>query len=272
MPSNSNKNGDGKAVTVYGERDEVRELAFRVGQFMPGGASLSERERLMVAQYALAVDANPYRGEVYVIPTRQGPRVVDGYKLLVRWAKSECGYSEKYDALPADELPEGAIGYRCWILRNDSLAMLNSLTSAGMDGRDAFEIVATSAVGIVTKGDRTDKKGCEMDPPKSWSWEQVAQKRALKNALRFSHGSPSPSELAKMHWLVDDVETKPEDWEDVTPDMSSFEREELAKLSATTREALERIAALSEEERSELLNRHQEVMHGSEEELNGEII
>ncbi|MCK5644137.1 MAG: hypothetical protein KAJ19_25280, partial [Gammaproteobacteria bacterium] len=39
------------------------------------------------------------------------------------------------------------------------------------------------------------------------------------NALNKSHGMPTMKELAKESWMVDNVETTPQDWEGIDPDM-----------------------------------------------------
>lgn len=226
----TNKQTPDLALTEYGTRDNIAALSRRLQAMHPDAQDAATARAL--AQYAIALDANPFRGEVYAFTSRGKLVLVDGYKLLVRWAKRQMAYSERYERLTADELPDAdAIGHRCSILRDDARATLTDLVQAGATFAEAFEIAATSAVGVVVKADHSNRQ-----PPKGWTWDQVARKRALKNALNLSHGAPSPREIAQGSWIVDDVVTIPADWHECTPEMSTHERERLAKLHARDRE------------------------------------
>lgn len=245
-------------------RENVLALARRLKAMLPGGDRLSLAQAMATAQYAMMSDANPFRGEIYAYPDRGGQLVlVDGYKLLVRWAKRQAPYAEKFEPLPADQLREGDIGYTCWILRDDNRPLLRDLIGAGADFREAYEIAASAAVGIVRKEEMTSQKtGRPIPPPKGWDWDQVARKRALKNALNLSHGAPSPREIARETWLVGDTETIPEDWQQCKPEMLPAERERLAALNAQERDRREEWEQMTEEEIQETLERNLEILHG----------
>lgn len=221
----------------YGGRQAVVTLGKRIKTMLPGGDNLSDAQAMAVAQYSMLLDANPFRGEVYGYTDRHGFHLVDGYKMLVRWARKTCPYTESYTAI--EDLPDGAIGYRCHILRDDARTTLQDFVKLGATFPQAYELTAVSAVGVVTKADMTTRDGRPMDPPSGWTWDQVARKRALKNALNLSHGAPSPREIASQSWTVGDIETRPEDWADVTPDMPPYEREAIAEGSARIRQAHE---------------------------------
>jgi hypothetical protein len=80
-------------LAEYGSRDDVAALARRIKTLMPGGDKLSLAQAMAAAQYAILLDANIYRGEVYAWVDKRGQLVLeDGYKLLVRWAKDHCNY------------------------------------------------------------------------------------------------------------------------------------------------------------------------------------
>ena len=241
-----------KAVTVvqedlslaeYGTRQDVVALARRIKSLLPGGDKMNLEQAMSLAQYSMLTDSNPFRGEIYGYVGSRGEFVlVEGYKLLVRWAKRQCPYSERYEILEA-ELPDNAVvGYRCHILRDDAKATLFSLVEAGARFDVAFGIAATSAVGVVTKLDMTTKAGKKNQPPKGWTWDQVARKRALKNALNLSHGAPSPKEIAAESWMVNGVETKMSDW-------TNSANEGQARLNAETRETTEKFHALDRDEK-----------------------
>lgn len=220
---------------VWGDKAMVSSFAGRIKKLMPG--NLNDTEALALAQYSAVLDANPFRGEIYAYTDRDGKLVlVEGYKLLIRWARRQCNYTDRYDALNAADMPKGAIGYRCHVLRDDSLKTLTTLTTVGAPWNEAFEIAAQSAVGVVT----TQEQGRK--PPTGWTWDEVARKRALKNALNRAYGSPSPREMAKETWVVNGVETLPKDWNESLDERSQWERERAAELNARDRERRERIS------------------------------
>jgi len=229
----------------YGSDEELHALADRIKETLSGVDKLTDNQVLMFAQYCRVTDVNPWRGEAYpFIDSRGEFHIVDGYKALVRWAKRQAPYSDKYE-LVTEGLAKDDIGYRCWILRNDALPILTALVQSGLPGREAFEIAATSAIGVVTKNERWSRKyNKEISPPTGWTWDQVAQKRALKNALNLSHGAPSPQELAAGSWVVNDTQTLPEDWQQVTARMPAYEREAIAEGTAQLRKALEHSAQM----------------------------
>ena len=221
----------------YRDRQEVAVIGKRLKAMMPGGDKLSDSQAMALAQYAMLLDANPFRGEVYGYTDRHGFHLVDGYKMLVRWARKQCPYTESYKEIP--DLPKEAIGFRCYILRQDARPALQEFVQMGATFEQAYELATVSAVGIVTKSDMTTRDNRPMDPPAGWTWEQVAKKRALKNALNLSHGAPSPREIAAQSWEINGQQTTASDWEDVTPDMPQYEREAIAEKTARMREAHE---------------------------------
>lgn len=213
-------------------REEVKALAGRIRAMMPG--DLGQEEALLLAQYSAAMDANPYRGDVYAFKTRGKIVLVEGYKLLIRWARNQCNFSDRYTPLGGGEIPEGAIGHRCQVLRDDAKDMLETLVKAGAPWAEAFDIASQSAVGVVTKQDMFTRDNRPIPPPKGWTWDEVAKKRSLKNALNRAYGAPSPREMARQTWMVDGIETVADDWEGSEP--------LLAKANAQDRERRGRIS------------------------------
>jgi hypothetical protein len=219
----------------YGERDQIVAMGRRIGALLPGGNKMSDAEAMALAQYSITQGANPFRGEVYGYKDGRGQfHLVEGYKLLVRWAKAKCDYSEWFVSL---EMDDSSIGFQCYILRNDKQDLLNSLLQAGMDSDKAIEIAASSAGGVVRA---KEMAGPRSQPPSGWTWQDVAKKRALKNALQRSHGAPSPIEIAKESWNVEGHTTIPEDWKPIRPNMTPNEAEAEAAYNAKTRERHER--------------------------------
>jgi hypothetical protein len=231
-----------RALARYQDASDVEAFAERIRTTYPGGSKLTVYQATAFAQYCLITDVNPWRGEAYPFTDAKGEfHVIDGYKALVRWARRECPYSERMVPLTtADGITTDDIGYRCFILRNDSLPLLQTLIQAGVDPIQAYEMAAVSAIGVVTKSDRWSRKwNKEILPPTGWTWDEVARKRALKNTLNRSHGAPSPSEFARETWNINDRITIPADWAAVEPGMPVAEREAIAAGSARIREAHE---------------------------------
>jgi hypothetical protein len=227
------------AIEEFGTRRDIAALSNRIRAMMPGGEKLTPQEAMATAQYALTLGANPFRGEIYAYQDRGKLQIVEGYKLLVRWAKRQCDYSEWYT--PMDNLPQGSVGFWCHILRDDKKGLLDSLLRGGMELDRAMDIVTTTAGGVVRNGDGTAA-------PKGWTLEDVAKKRALKNALNKSHGVPSLQEIADMSWRVHETETQPEDWAEVTSDMTPNEAAATAEYNAKTRKRRETPPDITAEE------------------------
>lgn len=55
------------SLSVYGSREEVRELAERFRRMLPGGAKMSEGDALALAQIGLAHDLDAFNKEIWLI-------------------------------------------------------------------------------------------------------------------------------------------------------------------------------------------------------------
>lgn len=185
------------SLSQWHSRQDIAAYGRRIKTMLPSGDKLSDLNAMALAQYSLAMGLNPFRGEVYGYVDRRGQFVmVDGYKALVRWAHWRMPYTHSFEDMAGDpELPENAIGARCYILRQDNRAMLLDLIKAGATFPEAKALTTTWAVGIVQDTEQVTRDGRPIPPPSGWTWEQVARKRALKNALNQSHGMPSPVEI-----------------------------------------------------------------------------
>lgn len=246
----------------YYDRDTIEAMARRLVALLPGGNKMGVANAMVLAQYALAIGANPFRGDVYgYVDPRRGNKfvIVEGYKLLVRWAKFQMPYLEQFERMPEEdpELPAAAIGYRCWILRNDSPYFL-PLVHNGVGHLEALRFCATMSVGIVTKDDRRGRQGQDIAPPVTWTWDERARTRALKNALRKSHTVPHPQDVWQLSWSVGNTLTSPKDWYTGDPTLSAFERERLAAVTAQSRDGV----PVTRENADEVLANGREILHG----------
>jgi len=253
-------------IMAWADRADVREMSIRVRKFMPGGDKLSDAEALILAQYALTMDANPFRGEVYAYVDKRGQLcLVEGYKLLVRWCKRQGDYLERYE--PISGLPDGDVGFRCWIFPLNRTSTVQQFVKMGADFKTAYELASTWADGVVRKMEKFARDGHAISPPAGWTWEQTARKRALKAALRLAYGAPSPREIARETWMVADTQTQPDDWTGLEQNMPTVARERVAELSAQTRDALEEFRVLSPEEQQAALEQNRLLLHGEDDEL-----
>jgi len=232
--------------TGWGDRTEITTMGKRLSAMLPGVRN--EQEALRLAQASILSRANPFRGEMYVF----GDQIIEGYKLLIRWAKRQEDYTAKYTKLSDDDdnmtqVKGAEIGYICELWRDSTRSGLVEACKAGIPYEAAQEMfIPERAVGIVSHKDTYNStKKYDIDPPKGWSWEQVAKKRALKNALNLAYGMPSPDELARESWEVDGQTTQAEDWQGVE-ELNPGDAAALAKDRAHWREHNEQIAASSE--------------------------
>lgn len=239
---------DNQSLILAGEKEELIDLGNKMKALLPGGGNLTDTQAMSVGNYAFLTRANPFRGEIYGYEGKGGQLVlVDGYKLLIRWAKKISDYDEDYgERLPpgVEGLKDTDIGYRCKIMRHDRKKAIKEYVDLGATFKEAYELVSNSAVGIVTANETRNA------PPKGWSWDQVARKRALKNVLNQAYAMPSIEELAKMNWEVDGQETLPEDWAAPDTYRSTEEAEAHARLAAQERERQEKVAGLDEAEKA----------------------
>jgi hypothetical protein len=118
------------AIAPMGSRKVVRELAVRIHAMAPGGMKMTPAECVVLAQYAISLEANPFVGEVWLMKNQNSGEVLGlapGIRLFRRKAdeqdekRADLRNVEIY-ALSPDErkdylVPEGALAYKA-ILRS----------------------------------------------------------------------------------------------------------------------------------------------------------
>jgi len=143
-----------KTALITKDRKELITLGNEFNSLLPNGSDLTPDQAVSLAKYSVLNRANPFRGEVYGYTNGKGNlQLVDGYKLLVRWAKNISDYSEKYEPLQtgAEGLVEGDIGYQCRILRDDKKSDLTFFIEAGASFQESYNLASVAAVGVVAK-------------------------------------------------------------------------------------------------------------------------
>jgi hypothetical protein len=246
---------DNQSLILAGNKEDLIETGHQLKALLPGGDKLTDNQAISVGNYAQLTKANPFRGEIYGYTDKNGKLIiVDGYKLLIRWAKSISDYDEDYgDRLPvgAEDIAEGDIGYRLTIMRHDKKKGIKEYVDMGATFKEAFDLVANRAVGVVRKSETWNSyKNKAIPPPKGWTWDEVARKRALKNVLNRAYAMPSIEELVKLNWDVDGQETVAEDWAAPDTYRSTEEAEAHARLAAQERERQENVDGMDEAEKA----------------------
>ena len=226
------------SILEYGHRDDIVAFGNRIFSMLPGASKIGQNNARALAQYALSIDANPWRGELYGWINQKGEFIMDeGYKLLVRWANNAGGYHIRYTKMaPGEEgIQEGDLGYMAQIMRRDKMQEFSDLIRGGMEQELALDFICDRAVGILSKSEMFYQDGNKRQPPTGWTWDERARTRALKNGIKKAFGTPSPREIAKQSWMVEDVQTEPQDWTTIKQEMSIQERELEAKYNAQKR-------------------------------------
>lgn len=199
-----------KALTVknidapvsWGDREEIDAIAKRLKAMLPNGNRMTNEQAFAAAQYAQLTTLDPFSGGFYVIP---GGGIHNHYATIAAWAQDKEPFNDKYFPLDADEMrfeginPDEVIAaWKCYVLKDSKAELLGTYLKAGIGLQDALDLAATRGIGVITKSDTVDKFGKPMSPPKTWTWDKKAQKRALTDALKRSHGKPTAAELRAM--------------------------------------------------------------------------
>ena len=206
------------------------------------------------------------RGDIIIRPGDEfnKPRIGPGYKNLVRWARKQCGYTTR---LSNDDV-SGNIVVRCQLMRNDALPLFNAFVAAGADFDAAYTTAAVQSVGIVTADEQQRTidahSGKVNEPPTGWDWRQVAQKRAITNAISLAYGQPTLDEMLAEASLADGEETIESDWRNDDPPQV---RTRMAAARARARAARARVAEMSDDEIAEMLAHNVALLRGGGEEI-----
>jgi len=216
------------ALAMFGERDDIKEMAERLRKMMPGTVSLSDTEALTVAQIAVAHGLDPFNGEVWPLKSDKDGQtkwygVMVGIKGLRkcahRQAVSENGtyWTEEPRQVPPEKYGEPAtsIVYECWL--RDSITMqaygksLHSLTDAGMPYSEAVQFVGKPpvkiGVGIATPNERS-KMTIHARAKKRAEADAIKQRYDVSFAGAYTEGDQLPVEPAESEAIGETVEAE----------------------------------------------------------------
>jgi hypothetical protein len=154
----------------YGNREEIKELGFRLQQMMPGAQRFNQSEALAVAQIAVAHDLNPFNGEVWGIKGNgKWYGVMVGIKGLRKEARRQVrdeggSYWTDYKRVDPKEYgePESSIVYECDLRDSVTLTKWKSIVHELSDVMDYEQAVKSAGpapvytgVGIVEANERS---------------------------------------------------------------------------------------------------------------------
>ncbi len=162
-------------LTVWGSRDEVRELNARLTTMalsLPGGARLDRQSILALAQASIAHNLNPLNGEIWIIP---GSGLMIGIKGLRKKAREQLGPGGNFE-----------VSYRL-ITNPEEKAALNIPAAA-----IAYEATLTDSVSIETYVQQNERL-----LTKGMPWEKVAEMMGPRPCSK-GIGFALPSEKSKM--------------------------------------------------------------------------
>lgn len=170
------------ALTTYGSREEVKDLAERIVQMLPGVKKLGNAAALALAQVALTMGLNPFIGEIWAIPQKGGTfTITPGIKLLRKAARSQVekdgGYYLVTFRHPREEEVDGMIINAGDIIRACDVQISGPRAVAFTE--DTGKLLIFSGIGIYRKGE-----GTRMEPL------QAVRKRAEADALKLAFDLP----------------------------------------------------------------------------------
>lgn len=274
---------DEKALTIIQDaplaqisREQFENSVARLRAILPDGPQMSVGQLSAVAMHSLLTGTIP-GDEVYYFLNGGKLCKTEDYKLVKRWAvESErrrtgdaaATISENYAVLTSGEaraegLAEGDIAVWCTVVSSYDQPQVKRWIDAGLTSREAFDLVGTKAIGVIKKAELGNI-------PKGWSPMQKARKLALKNALRFRFGKPSPFELQQQAKSLARGDVTEGDWEEVPANMPPEVQARYAELTAVARQVTEAGAELLPDEHVGRLQSNADLLRGADEGAIGE--
>lgn len=168
---------DSKTIALYADQPAVDDLSHRIRDLLPGADKFSDAVLTAFAQISLAHNLDPFIGEVWIIPTKRGPRIRAGIEGHRKAAHKQSPYQLRQRPMTQAEheahgLQLGQIGAVTEIFRTDSR----------IEGQ---AYIPTQGYGVWSPGDNVAST-------KTPLW--MAFKRSEQDALRKAFDLPFVSE------------------------------------------------------------------------------
>ncbi len=176
-------------LTVWGSRDEVRELKARLGQMalmLPGGARLDANAITALAQASIAHGLDPFNGEIWIIPNSG---VMIGIKGLRKKAREQVqgNFWVDFRKITSPEeraelgIPNGALAYEAHLFDTENIntytQTVERMLKAGLPWEAVVNLLGskpyTTGIGFATPAERSKME-----------LAQRAMKRAEADALK----------------------------------------------------------------------------------------
>lgn len=210
---------------MTGDRNEIQTVRDRILNMIPGAASAPPEVQWATAQLSVALDLNPINGEIYIgnMGTESKPK----YQPLIgiagrrRMARRQADYIDNYEGMDELQLKknrgelydERDVGVTCTLYRLDMAAKCAKL---------GIPYKGTTAHGYWRKKARQHYKWDNSKPkgqkkvmidswdsdniPETWTPYEVAEKRALTNAIKKAYDMNGPIEKARDAGVEFDVD------------------------------------------------------------------
>ena len=135
-------------LAQYGERADIKELGERMRRFLPNGDKMQACDALSFAQASLALDLNPFAGEIWYIPRVGIVTGIAGYRKMARQQGPFVAQSRQMTpAERADHnLKDQDLGAVCELYRPDQLREAAEINLAA--GKEIIPIAPTLGIGI----------------------------------------------------------------------------------------------------------------------------
>ena len=168
---------DTKALQLYPHQQEVDTLAHRIRDLLPGADTFNDEVLVAFAQISLAHGLDPWIGEIWIIPTKRGPRIRAGIEGHRKAAHRQSPYQIRQRPMTGEERDQHQ-------LRDDQIGAITEIYRADSVIHDQV-YRPTLGYGIYSKGER-------IPHTKTGMW--LAFKRSEQDALRKAFDLPFVSE------------------------------------------------------------------------------
>ncbi len=179
--------GQSKALALYGESAEVKDLTQRLTFILPNAEEIGQKGVALVAQIAIAHGLDPMPGSdhVYAWKKNNTLTVAIGYKGLLYLARQQVHFTHRTRAMLEEErrehnLREDQVGYITELYEIDKAVECHRL------GLPYFPIIGMAIWAPVIQHHKKDGSTWNEynDPPSGKDGVWVCRKNSLKDALR----------------------------------------------------------------------------------------
>jgi hypothetical protein len=254
---------------LYGQDQDIAAFGYAVQKVAPWAKKMQAHDIGLVVRRAMALGVDPLNPhEVQIWTDKRGNVQFQlAYTLVAEWVRhfhgqhTEPQYEQLDEAAKdAESISHSALAFRVTFIMRDDIDLLKTLVESGFDPATARDMVTTTGLGVAFPKELESPYFAPAGRSPAWK----VRKRALVDAYRRKFGTPTRDQLTELRRVSGRDQVNPEDWPDVEFG-NGFEREQAAIVNATARESKERINDMTDEERQEVIENGQSVLHGFDE-------